>query len=242
MILVVGAAVLAAGLMIGLTGVGGVLVVPALTALGNVDLERAIAASLVGFLLAGTPAAVVHLRRNQVPFGRAAALGVAAGAGAVVGAFTLHQLPASAVRLFIAALATASGIYALVRAGRSATAARTEPGTAIVLPLALLVGYASAISGTGGPVLLVPILLLLGARAESAIALGLAIQIPVTALATAVNIGKGRLDVNLAALLAVLLVLGMLAGTRIAARLSPSASLRAVGTVLVFVGLAYGIA
>ena len=240
MILVVAAAVLAAGLMIGLTGVGGVLVVPALTALGNVQLERAIAASLLGFLIAGTPAALVHLRRNKVPLGRALALGGGAGAGALAGAFTLEQLPAPAVRLFIAVLATASGIYAFVRAGRSSTASRPEPVTAALLPLALLIGYASAISGTGGPVLLVPILLLLGARAESAIALGLAIQVPVTALATAVNVAKGRLDFGLATVLAALLVLGMLAGTRIAARLSPAASMRAVALVLIFVGVAYG--
>jgi hypothetical protein len=119
-------------------------------------------------------------------------------------------------------------------------AQRAEPATFILLPLTLLVGYASAISGTGGPVLLVPILLLLGARAESAIALGLAVQVPVTALASAVNVANGRLDLELAALLALLLVLGMLAGTRLAARLSPPATMRAVGILLIFVGLAYG--
>jgi uncharacterized membrane protein YfcA len=76
------------GLLIGLTGIGGVLVVPALTELGELGVERAVAAALFGFLICGSFAAFVHLRRTRldagallalcVPVGPAIALGLAA--------------------------------------------------------------------------------------------------------------------------------------------------------------------
>ena len=53
MTLAVAVAALLAGVLIGLTGIGGVLVAPALTEFAAVPLERAIAASLLGFLIAG---------------------------------------------------------------------------------------------------------------------------------------------------------------------------------------------
>lgn len=239
MIAAVGLAVLLAGAMIGLTGIGGVLVVPALTALGNVALDRAVAASLLGFLVAGVPAAVVHLRRTRVPARQALVLGLLAGAGALAGAWTLDRLPEAAVRVFIALLAISSGCYALSRAGAATSAPRVLP-TVLIGPLALVIGYASAISGTGGPVLLVPVLLLLGTAARTAIALGLAVQIPVTALATAVNFAEGRVDLALAAPLAALLILGMAAGTWLSGRLSPRATMRCVAITLIAVGVAYG--
>lgn len=83
MLWTVAAASLIAGLMIGLTGIGGVLVVPALTEFAGVPVDRAIAASMFGVLFAGVPAAFVHLRRAQLPARPLAALCIASALGAV---------------------------------------------------------------------------------------------------------------------------------------------------------------
>ena len=85
MIFAVVAAVAAiAGVLIGMTGVGGVLLVPALTEWAQVPLERAIAASMLAFLCAGTFATVLHLRRAPVPVSTAAPLAASAGLGAAL--------------------------------------------------------------------------------------------------------------------------------------------------------------
>jgi uncharacterized membrane protein YfcA len=47
------------------------------------------------------------------------------------------------------------------------------------------VGYVSALTGTGGPVSLMPVLLALKVDVLSAVGLGQAIQVPIGALATA---------------------------------------------------------
>jgi uncharacterized membrane protein YfcA len=234
LIWVVGATALAAGLLVGLTGIGGVLLVPVLTGAAGLPLERAVAACMLGFLFSGLYSAFIHLRRARLPPRPVAALCLAAACGAALGAATLDALPALGVRLLVAALALASGLHAL--ASRQAAGGRL-PGTAWLAFLGFLVGYGSAISGTGGPVMLIPILLALRTPVSAAIALGVTAGMPITAAATAVYAAEGRIDLPLALTLAALLVAGTWVGARLSARLSGRALTVTVAWTLVGVGL-----
>ncbi|MGH6959436.1 MAG: TSUP family transporter, partial [Dongiaceae bacterium] len=149
--------ILLAGLFIGTTGIGGVLVVPALTDAAGVAIDRAIAASMFGFLLTGIAAIALQRQSTEVRMRDFSLLGLAALLGAAGGAFIVEWLSAVYIRLFIAALAIVSGAHAL--AGRRAAQARPRnlSGPAYGC-LGLLVGCGSALSGTGGPVILLPIL------------------------------------------------------------------------------------
>jgi uncharacterized membrane protein YfcA len=238
-LLTVAATALAAGLLIGLTGIGGVLLVPVLTQVAGVPLDRAVAASLLGFLIAGVYAAFVHLRRARLPPGPVATLCTAAAAGAVAGAATLDWLPGSAVRLFITFLCLGSGLHALFMKEVQKTGIPSTPALGL---LGAAVGYASAISGTGGPVTLIPLLLFLGTPAGPAVALGLAAQLPIALSATAVYALEGRIDFRLGATLAALLVAGTFIGARLSSRLSGRGLVTAVALALVCVGLWYGYA
>jgi len=239
LIWVVGATALVAGLLIGLTGIGGVLLVPVLTGAAGLPLERAVAACMLGFLFSGLYSAFIHLRRARLPAPPVAALCLAAACGAALGAATLDCLPALGVRLFVAALALASGLHAL--AARHADGGRV-PGTATLAGLGLFVGYGSAISGTGGPVMLIPILLALRTPVTAAIALGVAAGMPITVAATAVYAAEGRIDLPLALTLAALLVAGSWAGARLLSRLHTRALTAAVAWTLVGVGLWFAFA
>ena len=239
MLLTVAAASLAAGLLIGLTGIGGVLLVPVLTQAADVPLDRAVAASLLGFLVAGVYAAFVHLRRARLEARPVVVLCVTAAAGAAAGAATLDWLPASAVRLFIAVLCLASGLHALLL---KPPASKKNPASPMLGMLGGLVGYASAISGTGGPVTLIPLLLALRTPAAAAVALGLAAQLPIALSATVVYALEGRIDLRLGATLGALLVAGTYAGAKLSGRLSGRGLTMAVALTLVGVGLWYGYA
>ncbi len=238
MLLSVAAAALLAGLMIGLTGIGGVLVVPALTELAGIRLERAIGTSMLCFFCAGVFAAAAHLRRVRLDAPRLLALALAAALGALAGSASLDWLPVRAVRLFIALLAVVSGLHALLR--RNAPAGESVPPAKVLALLGLVVGYGSAISGTGGPVLLVPLLLALGTPATAAVALGLAAQLPITLAASIVNAVAGRIDLVLGAALGALLTVGALAGAWLSGQLSPRGASRMVALALIAVGLWYG--
>jgi len=236
--LTVAAAALAAGLLVGLTGIGGVILVPVLTGIAGVPLERAIAACMLGFFFSSLYAAFIHLRRARLAWPPVIALSLAAAAGAALGAATLDRLPETGVRLFVAALALASGLHAL--ATRHAPGART-PGAALLAFLGLAVGYGSAISGTGGPVMLIPVLLLLRAPVNAAIALGVASGLPITLAASAVYGAAGRIDYALASTLTVFLLAGMYAGAKLLHRLSSRALVVAVAWTLIGVGLWFGL-
>lgn len=238
MIWIVGATALVAGLLVGLTGIGGVLLVPVLTGVAGVPLEVAIAACMPAFLCSGLYAAFIHLRRTRPPARGLAALCLAAAAGAALGAATLEQLPETGVRLFVAALALASGLHAL--------ATRHAPGTGAPSPaplafLGLVVGYGSAISGTGGPVMLIPMLLFLRTPVPVAIALGVTAGLPVTAAATAVYAAQGRIDYALALTLTGFLLAGVYGGAKLLHRLSGRALVVAVAWTLIGVGLWFGL-
>jgi uncharacterized membrane protein YfcA len=105
-----------------------------------------------------------------------------------------------------------------------------------------LVGYASAISGTGGPVTLIPLLLALRTPAAAAVALGLAAQLPIALSATVVYALEGRIDLRLGATLGALLVAGTYVGAKLSGRLSGRGLTVAVALTLVAVGLWYGYA
>ncbi|MBL8289903.1 MAG: TSUP family transporter [Rubrivivax sp.] len=238
------------GIAIGATSIGGVVVVPALTALGGIAPERAVAAASFGFAFAGLAAfaarprgrpgdadaaAAVETPDARATFGWAAVLGTAAGAAS--GAATLAWLPARAVALVVALLAIGSGLHVLLRPAHGHRQ-RALPRFGLPL-LALVVGALSAWSGTGGPVVLLPLLALLGWPPLKAVEAAQRVQLPVAAAATTVNIAAGRLDWLLGAAVGVLVLAGWAAGRFVAGRLPMQRLRQAVAVALVATGVAY---
>lgn len=237
----VAAAACVAGALIGLTGIGGVLLVPALTEFARVPIDRAVAASMFAFLLGGVLAAVQHWRHLDDAARRSAVpLCLAASAGAVAGAATVQWLGPGAIRTFIALLSLVSGLQTLLAprlAANERQLSRSQLGA-----LGLLVGYGSAISGTGGPAMLVPLLLALRIQVRLAIALALAVQVPIALSATIVHAAARRIDFALAVTLAVLVLAGTFAGSHASRRLSRRGLTTAVAITLICVGIWYGLA
>ena len=80
----------------------------------------------------------------------------------------------------------------------------------------MLVGLGSATSGTGGPLLLVPLLVWYGWPVLGAVGLSQLIQIPIALLATLINYFSGAVDVYLGLGVAVVITLGVITGASIA--------------------------
>lgn len=241
MSILVVALVLAGGLLIGAVGIGGVLVVPALTDAAGVPLDRAIAASMAGFLLTGLVAVTL---RHKSPAGSVSGLwtlNLAALVGAVIGAAALDLIPGAAIRSFIAVVAIASGIHALAPQRATAERQRALPRFALA-SIGIAVGCGSALSGTGGPVMLLPILMLLGVPVRSGIAMAQVVQLPIALSATGINAMHGRVDLALAPVVGGLLVVGSLAGWRLAQHVETGTLKRIVAAGLVALGLWYAYA
>lgn len=231
-----------AGLSMGATSLGGVLVAPALNALRGEPLAGAVAASGFAFLLTGLLAlaqsdgSILNRLKIDAPLHAGALLG--AGAGAALTAWT----PESWIRLWIGAIALASGFHTLWTLQRGQQ--HLDPNRAERWPAAgelgwigLAVGVGSALSGTGGPMLLLPWLMARSCPINRSIACALAIQVPIAISATATHLVGGRLDFSLGLGVAAVLVPCAWLG-RNAARRAPSRLLRqSAAALLILAGL-----
>ncbi len=229
-----------AGVAIGATSIGGVLVVPVLSGIAGIPLADAVAASSLAFLptgLLGWRAARDHAQAGGTPW----TLHAAALLGAIFGALLVQGIPAGAARIWLAALAATSGLYGLASTASAAQRERPLPGPAALSLLGLAVGLGSAMSGTGGPVLLLPLLMLMGASTPPSVAAALAVQLPVAFAASATHLIAGDLPLGLGLQTGAMLMAGAWAG-RVLARRLPIRILRACASLcLIGVAAWYGV-
>lgn len=238
--LTVALAALLAGFVGALTGIGGVVLVPALTESLGAPVDAAIGTAMFALVFSAPVAAYAAIRRVNLATSTVAFLCTAAALGAIVGTATLAWFPGRMLRLLVAAAAVVSGLHALFSRERP-TGPRTL-GNLALSSFGLLVGWASAVTGTGGPILLIPVLLLLGVPIASAVGLALAAHVPIVYTASLVNYAAGRIDVSLGVTLGGFLVAGTLAGMWLYSRLSGRQLTVCVAWVLIAVGAWYAYA
>lgn len=231
-------AVLLAGWLIGATGIGGVLVVPVLNQLQGIPLPQAIGAASLAFALPGLAAAWrLHRGGTPLPAGTLA-LTLASLPGAALGALLVHRVSPHWLLAGLAVLALASGVWGLRR--RPSLHDRAPLPMAAMVALGVSVGLGSALTGTGGPVLLVPLLMLLHQPLRTTVPVAQAIQLPVAVCAAAGHACAGALDWRLALVLGVVLLAGALAGQWAAPRTPALALHRLVCLLLILTGAWYG--
>jgi uncharacterized membrane protein YfcA len=220
------------GVLIGTVGIGGVLLPPALTGLGGLDIHAAAGTSSWCFLFTGLVGTVGYARHQAMPWRFGGLLTLGAAPAAAAGALVNGAVPATALWLSLAAVITGSGAFNLWARPRET---RELPAAGAVAT-GVVVGFGSALTGTGGPVLLVPVLLALGVPALTTIAAGQLIQLPIVGFATLGYAAHGSVHFGLGSLLGGLAGAGALLGTRLARRLRGRHLHRVVSAALVGFG------
>lgn len=226
-------------MLIGSVGVGGILLVPALIYLAGIDVHIAIASCMFSYAFSGLIGAFLYARKGSIRWSSGLWLCAGAMPGAWVGATLVNQLASEWVTLIIAAFVFFAAISS-IRTERAKFLTPTdnhESGTLRTIPridrplplfvLGLLTGTGSALSGSGGPLILVPALVWLNWPVLTAVGLGQLIQIPISLLADVANFRAGTVDLPLALAIAVTLTAGVALGAGIAHR-QPAALLRKV--------------
>jgi uncharacterized membrane protein YfcA len=239
--LIAAALVLLAGAAIGATSIGGVLVVPALAGVAGLPVGEAIAASSFGFVLTGLLGWRERSSGQTGTFAKLWPLHAAALAGAAGGALLVHIVSPGAVRLWVALIALGSGLYALAASRSADLTPRPCPRGATLAAIGAAVGCGSALSGTGGPVLLLPVFLLLGVPTAIAVATAQAIQLPIALASSATHFAAGRLDVAMGLIVGVALIAGAWAGLRLARGASTLVLRRCTAIGLIATGLCFAL-
>lgn len=202
------------GILIGATGIGGVLLVPFLVQGLHTPVRSAVPVALWSYLWSGLLAIALYWRRGSIPVRPALWLCGASLPGAFLGSAALAVVPGKLVEALIAVVLLLGGVQTL-RAPREREE-RTPPGPGLLVGLGLVTGFASALLGAGGAFLLVPLLVALGEPVLLAVGLGQAIQVPISAVATVANLHAGRIDLVSGSILAVTLGVGIALGTPLA--------------------------
>lgn len=236
-----------AGLMIGLSlgalgGGGSILTVPVLVYLLGQDPRQAIIASLLVVGLAALGGAVTHARAGRARLGTGLTFGLLGVAGSYAGTLASAAVPARLLLAGFGVLMLAVAAAMVLR--RRMTSRPQQPGghpaagkrrVLLIAATATGVGLITGFFGVGGGFIVVPALVLvLGFDLPAAAGTSLIVIAIDSAAALAARAGPAmaNLDWSLIAPFAAAALLGTLAGTKAAGRVSPQ-RLSAAFTVLI---------
>jgi hypothetical protein len=223
------------GLMIGCIGIGGVILVPALVFLAGVPIQIGIPAAMAAYILSGLVATAVFAHNKSIRWGMAAWLCLGATPTAFAGAWAVSVVNPRLLEACLGLLTFLSGLNAMRSLNAADAPEHTVPNTSLVV-VGAVTGFLSSISGTGGPLVLVPIAISMSVPVLVAVGLSQVIQLPVAIAATFGNALYGQIDLVLGGVLAASLTIGSWYGAKLA-HVVPRATLRrVVSAVLVVVG------
>lgn len=228
--------VLVIGALIGGVGIGGVLLLPALKYLGGFSLHQVIPACMLSYLFTGVVGAFIYARHGSINWTLAASVCLGALPGAYLGSFLLPHVSPLVLETVIGALILVAGMDAL-RGRQIEIRGDNQHAGAEYLLIGFVTGVGSALSGTGGPLLLIPILIWRKVSVLTAIGLAQAIMIPISVTATLGNFLHGEIDFKLGILLGVVLGVGSLLGAKSAHLLPVGLLKKVVAGLLVVVGI-----
>ncbi|MGI9491569.1 MAG: sulfite exporter TauE/SafE family protein [Geminicoccaceae bacterium] len=227
----------AAGTMIGSVGIGGVILVPLLSYVGGIDIHIAIAAAMFAFLISGITGTLFYAKNRSINWQMAAWLWAGAMPAAFIGALTASVLPKTSLELCLGLLTSITGLHSLRgSAGSEKEIHRERQPPVLLVVIGAVTGMLSALTGTGGPLVLIPILMWCRVPVLMAIGLSKAIQLPIGTLATSGNIYAGTLDLMMGIALGAGISLGTVNGGNIAHRLPREMLRRIVSVLLIVVG------
>ena len=225
------------GLMIGCIGIGGVILVPALVFLVGIPIKIGIPAAMLAYIVSGLVASFVFARNKSIRWGLATWLCAGATPTAFAGAWAVSVVNPRVLEVGLGLLTFFSGVNSLrVRQTADEFGERGVSSTTL-LGVGAVTGFLSSVSGTGGPLVLVPVLIAMRLPVLTAVGLSQVIQLPVAIASTVGNVLYGELDLVLAVILAASLTVGSWYGAKLAHILPRETLRRIVAAVLVVIGL-----
>lgn len=176
------------GILIGGIGVGGVLLVPLLSGVGLLSPYDAVRVAMLSFIFTGIIGSCLFARRGSLPIKPQMPMLVGAMLGAAAGSLLLKVISGTLLGLANGALLCVASVLTWAFSQRDDGVVARQFGPSASLLIGAGVGTVSAITGTGGPFVLVPLLLVCSVPLLAAIGAGQLVQVPLASIATAVNV------------------------------------------------------
>lgn len=230
---------LGVGMLIGAVGVGGILLIPALNVLAGLTIHQAMATALFTFMFTGVLGTIMFQRRGTIEWRITIPVCLGGAIFGFIGAWANSQMRAPLLSLVLSSLIVLAGVYTLSGSGASRQPIfhdnpRRQRGA--LFAIGALAGFGSGLTGVGGPAVSVPIMVLFGFPALTAIGASQVIQILAAVSGTLGNIRFGSIDYPLAALVAMVELVGVVMGVRIVHAVDSKSLRLFVGVLCIVVG------
>ena len=229
-------AVIVIGFLIGAVSIGGVVIVPLLVLAAGIEIHVAVASVIFTAIFTGALGTIMFARMGAVDWRSCLWLSIGAMVGAYLGSLVLIQLPGGVVEALVGIMVLGTGINAMLSQAEPENArARLSP--LVTGLIGFVAAFGSAVSGAGGPLLLVPMLMWMRVPVITAIALGQVFQVPVGLFASLRNWQSGIIDFQLGFLIAACLLVGVYFGARFSGTINAGAVKRMLAVVLIGAGV-----
>lgn len=184
------------GTLVGVSGIAGFLLPIVFTGYLGLDLSLSLALSFISFLTSGIIGSYRYQKQGQMDLKFGVLIGIGSIAGAVLGVKLNFMIPLTTAKLFLYLVVMASGISILFKKDKETPAEKSQKSGSradalnssnegggvygkllgnrlFVLLFGFITGAICSLSGAGGPILVMPILVTLGMPVRIAVGVSL---------------------------------------------------------------------
>lgn len=233
------------GACIGLTGIAGFLLPMFYTGFLGMPAGESLALSFSAFLISGVLGSVTYYRQGNLDLKPAVILSAGSLPGALAGVWVNLLIPEDVMQMILYIVVLVSGISILLRKdGKTDGPERQMTVAGMKAVLFFLLGVATgavcAASGAGGPVLVMPLLTLIGFPAHTAVGISLFNSVFIALPAAGGYLWSGAENTEMFLLLIPVLIahgIGVVFGSRNAEKIDPVMLKRIVAAASIAIAL-----
>jgi Predicted permeases len=237
--LVMGAISFVVGALIGCVGAGGVLIIPALEYIFGLDTHMAMGTALFSFIFTGSLGTVLYTRKKSMDWRLTVPLCLGSVITAYIGALSSAYLSARLLNVLLASMIIFSGVCSLrnrVPVFCENSGLKVPGGFFRVLAIGAGVGLICGMTGAGGPILSVPVMIVFGFPALPTIAASQVLQITLSSAGSVGNIMNGTINFGIVWWITALEMSGVAFGVWVAHKVNSATLKKTVAVVCILVG------
>jgi uncharacterized protein len=216
------------------------LLIPFLAILGDLGIHAAAATALFTFLFTGLFGTWLFARRGSISWRITVPVCIGAVPFGYLGSAAAAHMPPRALAITIAAIIVGAGAYVFVPRRHPLRVSRdghARGDVAMLVAVGAAAGFGSGLSGAGGPLFSVPLMVILGFAPLVAVGASQVLQIIASVSGSLAALQDGRIDFTLAAWVTGFELAGVAAGVRLAHAVSANALRHVAGTLCIVVGV-----
>ena len=210
------------GGLIGISGIGGFFLPIAYTALAGVAVRDALLLSFSAFIVSGLVGTIRYSRMGYIRGKDTLWICIGCFTGAMLGVFINYLLPVVLIKMLLYTVMLLAGLSLLRNAGDGRDKSELLNCPVFLALMGFLVGTLCSMSGAGGALILVPVLVALGEPARHAVGIGILGSLIISIPSSAGYFLQTRLDGIVLILAGMLLMhgLGVYVGSRFVNRIN----------------------